>query len=159
MIKTVNIYCQGRPITALGTVIRSDIMGARLDVADIKKLILQKAQVREVLPDGSTVILDLNNYDKPDMMEQSKAAKEAEAAAKKQAAINAAKQKEIIDAKNKARDEAIKASKKEEFVPKKVKEQKKDKHGKVTDVKPEKSEEEKRKDAIEAARHALQENN
>ena len=158
MIKTVNIYCQGRPITALGTVIRSDVMGARLDVADIKKLILQKAQVREVLPDGSTVILDLKNYDKPDMMEQSKAAKEAEAAAKKQAAINAAKQKEIIDAKNKARDEAIKASKKEEFVPKKVK---KNKHGQIVEEQPvaEKTEEEKRQDAVEAARHALQENN
>lgn len=63
MTKTVNIYPNGA-ITTLNPPIRSRVLGVTKSVAEIRKCIIAKAIVDEVLPGGKTVRLDFSNYDK-----------------------------------------------------------------------------------------------
>lgn len=68
--KKVNIHPQGRPITVLNNMIRSDVMGAYLTTEEIRNILIQKGAVREVMPDGSTVTLNLNNYNKTNLFDE-----------------------------------------------------------------------------------------
>lgn len=108
IFKVVNIHPQGKPITALNQMIRSDIMGAKLTTDQIKEIILQKAAVREVLPDGTTVALTLSNYADTDLYQKKLEIEREERARAKQAAIDKAKTQRSIVNKDKAREEALK---------------------------------------------------
>lgn len=107
MKKKVNIYPQNGPITAFSIPIRSNIMGAEVEVEDIKKVLMQGGVVKEVLPDGSTYTLTLNNYDDPDIFGRLKREKEAEEAKIAQQRIEEQKRNNDIAKKNFARDQAI----------------------------------------------------
>ena len=113
--KVVNIHPQGKPITALNQMIRSDIMGAKLTTDQIKEIILQKGAVREVLPDGSTVALTLANYDDTTLYEQKLELDRKEAARIKQEQINRAKNSRAINDKDRARREALSKLKRDSF--------------------------------------------
>ena len=63
MTKTVNIYPNGA-ITTLNPPIRSRVLGVTKSIAEIRKCIIARAIVDEVLPGGKTVRLDFSNYDK-----------------------------------------------------------------------------------------------
>ena len=106
--KVVNIHPQGKPITALNQMIRSDIMGAKLTTDQIRDIIVQKAAVREVLPDGSTVALTLANYADTDLYQKKLEIEREEIAKAKQEEINRAKTNRAIVNKTKAREEALK---------------------------------------------------
>ena len=106
--KVVNIHPQGKPITALNQMIRSDIMGAKLTTDQIRDIIVQKAAVREVLPDGSTVALTLANYADTDLYQKKLEIEREEIAKAKQEEINRAKTNRAIVNKDKAREEALK---------------------------------------------------
>lgn len=107
MKKKVNLYPQNGPITAFSVPIRSNIMGAEVEVEDIKKVLMQGGVVKEVLPDGSTYTLTLNNYDDPDIYGRVKKEKEAEEARLAQEKIEEQKRAADIAKKNVARDQAI----------------------------------------------------
>lgn len=111
--KVVNIHPQGKPITALNQMIRSDIMGAKLTTDQIREIILQKGAVREVLPDGSTVALTLANYTDTNLYEKKLELERQEAAKIKQAQIERSKSARAIVDKNKARREALSKLKKD----------------------------------------------
>jgi sorbitol-specific phosphotransferase system component IIBC len=63
MNKKVNIYPKN-PITTVNPVIRTTTLRVSKPVEDIRKCIIARAMVDEVLDDGTTLRLDLNNYDK-----------------------------------------------------------------------------------------------
>ena len=63
MKKVVNIY-PSFPITTVNPPIRGSVLKTKKDVNDIKKCIVARAKVEEVLNDGSTILLNLNNYDR-----------------------------------------------------------------------------------------------
>ena len=63
MTKKVNIY-PSTPIVNVQPVIRSIVKNATKDLDTIRKCIISRAKVEEVLPNGELVRLDLNNYDK-----------------------------------------------------------------------------------------------
>lgn len=63
MNKIVNIY-PTKAITSLNPPIRSKVIGVTKSTAEIRKCIIERAIVDEVLKDGSTVRLDFSNYDK-----------------------------------------------------------------------------------------------
>lgn len=109
--KKVDVLPQGKPITAMNIMIRSDITGATLDVKDIREIILQKGRVREIFPDGSKYDLNLSNYDNMNLYEKVKANRIDEEAKKKQAEIERAKQEAEIAQKREARKAAIQNSK------------------------------------------------
>lgn len=109
--KKVDVLPQGKPITAMNIMIRSDITGATLDVKDIREIILQKGRVREIFPDGSKYDLNLSNYDDMNLYEKIKASRIDEEAKKKQAEIEFAKQQAEIAQKREARKAAIQNSK------------------------------------------------
>lgn len=111
MQKKVNIYPQSGPITALSVPIRSNIMNATINVEDIRKIIMQGGAVKEILPDGSTVSLNLNNYDKTDLFELVKKEREEEQARIAQEKIEEKKRAEEISKKKSARQSAIDALK------------------------------------------------
>lgn len=107
MIKKVNVYPLGGPITALAIPIRSMLTGAELDTKDIKKIILGGGAVKEIMPDGTLVSLDLQNYDDPKLFENNKKAKEAAEAARVQEKIEEAKIKKEVEKREQARAQAI----------------------------------------------------
>ena len=104
--KKVNIYPQGRPITALRQMIRNNIFGADLTLEQIKSILVQNGRVDEILKDGSTVTLTLENYDDRDLYKAIREKEEQEEAARKQAAIERKK----LDAKIKEADRARQAA-------------------------------------------------
>ena len=104
--KKVNIYPQGRPITALRQMIRNNIFGADLTLEQIKSILVQNGRVDEILKDGSTVTLTLENYDDMDLYKAIREKEEQEEAARKQAAIERKK----LDAKIKEADRARQAA-------------------------------------------------
>lgn len=59
--KKVNVY-PTTPIFGMGMNISRNVMGIELSVGDIQRIICAKAQVEEILKDGSTVRLSLSNY-------------------------------------------------------------------------------------------------
>ena len=61
--KKVNIY-PSTPIVSVTPPIRTTVKGATKKIENISKCIIARAKVKEVLPTGDTVILDLSNYDK-----------------------------------------------------------------------------------------------
>lgn len=61
--KKVNIY-PSTPIVSVTPPIRTTVKGATKKIETIRKCIIARAKVEEVLPTGDTVILDLSNYDK-----------------------------------------------------------------------------------------------
>lgn len=63
MNKKVNIYPKN-PITTVNPTIRTTTLRVSKPVEDIRKCIIARAMVDEVLDDGTTLRLDLNNYDK-----------------------------------------------------------------------------------------------
>ena len=63
MDKIVNIYPTW-PITRLNPPIRSVVKNVTKSVEDIRVCLVSRAKVEEVLPDGSTVALSFNNYNK-----------------------------------------------------------------------------------------------
>lgn len=63
MDKIVNIYPTW-PITRLNPPIRSVVKNVTKSVEDIRICLVTRARVEEVLPDGSTVTLGFNNYNK-----------------------------------------------------------------------------------------------
>lgn len=63
MYKIVNIYPKF-PIIGVNPPIRTVVRKVTKSIADIRTCIIARAIVEEVLPDGSIVILDLNNFDK-----------------------------------------------------------------------------------------------
>lgn len=117
MKKRVNINPQGHPITALPLMIRSNVLGIMLDTEDIKKVILQKGSVDEVLPDGTTVSLNLTNYDDTSMYEKIVADRAAKEADVKKAEAEAAREQAIIDKKEKEKQDAINALNKQNTQP------------------------------------------
>ncbi len=63
MRKRVNIYPR-RPITSVNPPIRSAVKGITKDVQDIRKCIVAGAKVEEVINSSTTIVLNLNNYDR-----------------------------------------------------------------------------------------------
>ena len=63
MRKRVNIYPR-RPITSVNPPIRSAVKGVTKDVQDIRKCIVAGAKVEEVINSSTTIVLNLNNYDR-----------------------------------------------------------------------------------------------
>ena len=63
MYKIVNIKTT-RPIRTIRPAILQSVEGIKLTVGDIRRVIYSRALVDEVLSDGSTVRLTLDNYDK-----------------------------------------------------------------------------------------------
>ena len=61
--KKVNIY-PSTPIVSVTPPIRTTVKGATKKIETIRKCIIARAKVEEILPTGDTVILDLSNYDK-----------------------------------------------------------------------------------------------
>ena len=61
--KKVNIY-PSTPIVSVTPPIRTTVKGATKKIETIRKCIIARAKVEEVLPTGDTIILDLSNYDK-----------------------------------------------------------------------------------------------
>lgn len=106
--KKVNIYPQGRPITALRQMIRNNIFGAELTLEQIKSILVQHGRVDEVLKDGSTVTLTLNNYTDMDLYRNIREREEKEEAARKQEAIERKKLDAKIKEDERARQQAIK---------------------------------------------------
>lgn len=62
-IKKVNVY-PSKPISGLPVQISTPAIKVSLTTVEILKCILSDAKVEEILPDGSTIRLNLNNYDK-----------------------------------------------------------------------------------------------
>lgn len=113
--KKVNIYAN-RPITVLSVPIRGNIFGANLTEKQLLAVICAHGIVDEVLEDGSTVRLDMANYNKDNSSESVKAKAAAEkkikeAAAKAQALVEAAAAKAKKEAQEKLL--AIEKAKKE----------------------------------------------
>lgn len=111
MKKKVDICPQGKPITAMNIMIRSDITGAMVDVKDIREIILQKGRVREIFPDGSKIDLNLSNYANMNLYEEVKAQRVAKETEKRELELQIQKEKEEIARKNAAREEAIRNAK------------------------------------------------
>lgn len=63
MYKIVNIKTT-RPIRTIRPAILQSVEGIKLTIGDIRRVIYSRALVDEVLSDGSTVRLTLDNYDK-----------------------------------------------------------------------------------------------
>ena len=105
--KKVNIYPQGRPITALRQMIRNNIFGADLTLEQIKSILVQNGRVDEILKDGSTVTLTLENYDDMDLYKAIREKEEQEEAARKQAAIERKKLEAKIKEADRARQAAV----------------------------------------------------
>lgn len=63
MFKTVNIFPKF-PIISVNPPIRTSVRRVTKSTTDIRACIIARAIVEEVLPDGSTIVLDLNNFDK-----------------------------------------------------------------------------------------------
>lgn len=63
MRKRVNIYPR-RPITSVNPPIRSAVKGLTKDIQDIRKCIIAGAKVEEVINSSTTIVLNLNNYDR-----------------------------------------------------------------------------------------------
>ena len=63
MFKTVNIFPKF-PIIGVNPPIRTAVRRVTKSTAEIRTCIIARAIVEEILEDGSTVILDLNNFDK-----------------------------------------------------------------------------------------------
>ena len=105
--KKVNIYPQGRPITALRQMIRNNIFGADLTIEQIKSILVQNGRVDEILKDGSTVTLTLENYDDMDLYKAIREKEEQEEAARKQAAIERKKLEAKIKEADRARQAAV----------------------------------------------------
>lgn len=61
--KVVNVY-PNKAITSINPPIRSKVMKVTMPITNIRKCIIERAIVDEVLPDGRTVRLDFTNYDK-----------------------------------------------------------------------------------------------
>lgn len=76
--KVVNIY-PNKAITSINPPIRSKVMKVTMPITNIRKCIIERAIVDEVLPDGRTVRLDFTNYDKDNSVKTVEdAVKEAE---------------------------------------------------------------------------------
>lgn len=105
--KKVNIHPQGRPITVLNNMIRSDVMGAYLTTEEIRNILIQKGAVREVMPDGSTVTLNLNNYNKTNLFDERQKQIATERENARQDKIVQKKIENDIKAKDMARANAI----------------------------------------------------
>ena len=63
MTKRVNIY-PSTPILSVIPIIRGVVKSATKDTDTIRKCIIARAKVEEILPDGTCIVLDLNNYNK-----------------------------------------------------------------------------------------------
>lgn len=63
MFKTVNIFPKF-PVIGVNPPIRTAVRKVTKSTAEIRTCIIARAIVEEILEDGSTVILDLNNFDK-----------------------------------------------------------------------------------------------
>ena len=63
MFKTVNIFPKF-PVIGVNPPIRTAVRRVTKSTAEIRTCIIARAIVEEILEDGSTVILDLNNFDK-----------------------------------------------------------------------------------------------
>ena len=63
MVKKVNIIAS-RPVRTMYPPIYGTYEGVSMSPANILKCLLHKAHVEEVLSDGSTVVLNMNNYNK-----------------------------------------------------------------------------------------------
>lgn len=99
LVKKVNIIPQ-RPISTVNPPIRSAVRRVHKPVEDIRKCLIGRAMVEEILPDGSTLRLDFSNYDKDNR--PSKKSADIDDAAKRAAeaaAAKAAKEKEEADRK------------------------------------------------------------
>ena len=76
--KVVNVY-PNKAITSINPPIRSKVMKVTMPITNIRKCIIERAIVDEVLPDGRTVRLDFTNYDKDNSVKTVEdAVKEAE---------------------------------------------------------------------------------
>lgn len=62
-MKKVNIY-PTTPIYSLNPVVRGVVCNVTKSVSDIRKCLIAKAKVEEILSDGTTIQLTLFNYDK-----------------------------------------------------------------------------------------------
>lgn len=109
MKKKVNIYTNGKIITSLSIPIRSDIMGVDIEVDDIRKLLINGAIVKEIMPDGSLISLTMDNYSDLNLFETHKAEVAAKQAALNQKRIEEEKLQRNIQEKKASRVEAIKA--------------------------------------------------
>ena len=79
MTKLVNIQLQGRPITALKYVIKSNTNNVTLTTEEIKAILEEhNGIVREVFPDGTLITLNLENYNNPNLYQEFKAKQDAE---------------------------------------------------------------------------------
>lgn len=63
LTKVVNIYPE-MPITGVNPPIRSVVKRVTKSIKEIRTCLMARAVVEEILPDGSTVRLDMTNYDK-----------------------------------------------------------------------------------------------
>ncbi len=91
--KKVNIYPQ-RPIVTLNPPIRSSVRRVYKSAEEIRKCLIARGIVEEVMEDGSTVRLDFSNYDK----DNHKTTKEADAEAARLRAEKAEKERKEREA-------------------------------------------------------------
>lgn len=97
-VKKVNIIPQ-RPISTVNPPIRSAVRRVHKPLEDIRKCLIGRAIVEEILPDGSTLKLDFSNYDKDNRPSQKSADVDDAAKRAAEAAAKAAKEKEEADRK------------------------------------------------------------
>lgn len=110
MTKLVNILLQGRAITVLKQPITKNISNVYLNTDDIKAILEAKnGIVREVFPDGSVLDLTLDNYDKPNLFEETRKKKEQAKVEAKTAALEERKLQQSLQEKRNKRNQGIQA--------------------------------------------------
>lgn len=97
-VKKVNVIPQ-RPISTVNPPIRSAVRRVHKPVEDIRKCLIGRAIVEEILPDGSTLTLDFSNYDKDNRPSKKDTAIDDAKKRADEAAALAAKEKEEADRK------------------------------------------------------------
>lgn len=118
--KRVNLAVTGRAISGVstGVALRGNLDNIKMKVRDIRTCLCGKAQVTEILNNGTLLKLDFANYDKDNNEVLNKQAEE-----KHQAELEAKKAEELAKAK-KAEEEALAKKKAEEEKAKKAEAQK-----------------------------------
>lgn len=120
MKKKINVYAK-MPFVYGNGIIRGNMNNIILDIEGIRRLILAKAIVDEVLPNGELLRLDLTNYNlnndpaEKARIEAAKAARiEAERKAKEEAERIAKEEAIKAEAEKAAKEEAIKKAAEDE---------------------------------------------
>lgn len=77
MVKKVNVIAR-IPVRTLTPILHGTYLGITMSVANICKCLTFRAIVEEILPDGSVIFLDMNNYNKINRLEDPEVQKKIE---------------------------------------------------------------------------------